>query len=171
MSYLVVHHHWINGRNILWEVHLTFHFRMLSYNYLVLFWCCHIVWLTCVFHTFASFYVSLELVWQPGSLINMDGTNQLTSRTMAGSGSLNSSRLKLLNSAIKWWRLLTTYICSQNNYKIENGSKKTFTIIPKSVKFVNVFFHEWYPIYSISAHFKVWADGMVFMALRAHQVG
>ena len=110
--------------------------------YLIFFWCCNIVWCTCVFHTFASFSVSLELVWQPGSLINMDGTNQLTSRTMAGSGSLNSSRLKLLNSAIKWWWLSTTHVCSQNNYKIENGSKKTFTIIPKSVKFVNVFFHE-----------------------------
>ena len=27
MSYLVVHHHWINARNILWEIHLWFHFR------------------------------------------------------------------------------------------------------------------------------------------------
>ena len=31
---------------------------------------------------------------------------------------------------------------SQNNYKIENSSKKTFTIIPKSAKVANVFFHE-----------------------------
>ena len=31
---------------------------------------------------------------------------------------------------------------SQNNYKIENGSKKTFTIIPKSAKVANVFFRE-----------------------------
>ena len=31
---------------------------------------------------------------------------------------------------------------SQNNYKIENGGKKTIAIIPKSAKFVNVFFRE-----------------------------
>ena len=30
----------------------------------------------------------------------------------------------------------------QDNEKIENGSKKTFAIIPKSAKFVNVFFCE-----------------------------
>ena len=30
----------------------------------------------------------------------------------------------------------------QNNYKIQNGSKKTFAIIPKSEKFTNVFFCE-----------------------------
>ena len=31
---------------------------------------------------------------------------------------------------------------SQNNCKIENDSKKTFAIIPKSAKFANVFFRE-----------------------------
>ena len=31
---------------------------------------------------------------------------------------------------------------SQDNLKIENGIKKTFTIIPKPAKFANVFFHE-----------------------------
>ena len=31
---------------------------------------------------------------------------------------------------------------AQDNYKIENSSKKTFVIIPKSVKFANVFFCE-----------------------------
>ena len=34
------------------------------------------------------------------------------------------------------------HVFSQNNYKIENGSKETFAIIPKFAKFVNVFFHE-----------------------------
>ena len=34
------------------------------------------------------------------------------------------------------------HIFNQDNYKIENGSKKTFKIIPKSSKIVNVFFHE-----------------------------
>ena len=31
---------------------------------------------------------------------------------------------------------------SQNIYKIENGSKKTFAIIPKSAKVANVFFRD-----------------------------
>ena len=31
---------------------------------------------------------------------------------------------------------------SHDNYKIENGSKKTFAIIPKSTKIANIFFHE-----------------------------
>ena len=31
---------------------------------------------------------------------------------------------------------------SQNNYKIENGIKKTFAIIPKSATFANFFFRE-----------------------------
>ena len=39
------------------------------------------------------------------------------------------------------------HVFSQNNYKIENGSKETFVIIPKSTKFVNVFFRERFPIY------------------------
>ena len=30
----------------------------------------------------------------------------------------------------------------KDNYKIENGCKKTFMIITKSAIFVNVFFHE-----------------------------
>ena len=34
------------------------------------------------------------------------------------------------------------HVFSQNNYKVENGSKKTFAIIPKSAKFANVFFRE-----------------------------
>ena len=33
----------------------------------------------------------------------------------------------------------TMHVFSQNNYKIQNGSKKIFTIIPKSAKFVNDF--------------------------------
>ena len=32
------------------------------------------------------------------------------------------------------------HVFSQNNYKIENGSKKTFTIIPKSAKFAKSMF-------------------------------
>ena len=36
----------------------------------------------------------------------------------------------------------TMHVFSQNNQKIENGSKKTFVIIPKSAKFVNVFLRE-----------------------------
>ena len=70
---LVVHHHWINPWKILWGIHLSFHFRMCIY--LLFFWCCHIVWCTCVSHTFASFSVSLDFVWQPGSLINMDSVS------------------------------------------------------------------------------------------------
>ena len=31
---------------------------------------------------------------------------------------------------------------SQNYYKIENGGKKIFAMIPKSAKFANVFFRE-----------------------------
>ena len=34
------------------------------------------------------------------------------------------------------------HVFSENNYKIENGKKKTFAIIPKSTKFVNVLFRE-----------------------------
>ena len=34
------------------------------------------------------------------------------------------------------------HVFSQNNYKIENGGKKTFAIVPKSTKFANVFFRE-----------------------------
>ena len=44
------------------------------------------------------------------------------------------------------------HIFSQNNYKIENGGKKTFVIIPKSAKFTNVFFREWFPIYGMLIH-------------------
>ena len=76
--YLVVHHHWINPRNTLREIHLSFHFRMCIYllSYGVAIYGC-----SCVFCTFASFSVSLNLIWQPGSLINMDGTISLL-RTM-----------------------------------------------------------------------------------------
>ena len=73
MSYLAVHHHWINPQNILWEVRTA--------TYLIFFYCCHIVRCTCVFPhfcNFASFSVSLHLIWQPGSLINID----VTLRTM-----------------------------------------------------------------------------------------
>ena len=34
------------------------------------------------------------------------------------------------------------HVFSQNNDKTENGSKKTYTIIPISAKFANVFFCE-----------------------------
>ena len=43
------------------------------------------------------------------------------------------------------------YVFSQDNYKIENGNKKTFASIPKSAKFANVFFHQGFPIYGIQA--------------------
>ena len=38
--------------------------------------------------------------------------------------------------------VMNNALFSQNNYKIENGSKKTFRIIPKSAKVANVFFRE-----------------------------
>ena len=57
--------------------------------------------------------------------------------------------MKYLNSAIKWRWLSTMHVFSQDNLKIENGSKKSYAIIPKSAKFVNVFLHKWFPIYGI----------------------
>ena len=77
MSY---HHHWINPQNILWEIHLSFHFRQDAYLFAFLLVLPHSIWCTCVFRTFASFSVSLDLVWQPDSLINMHGWVRL--RTM-----------------------------------------------------------------------------------------
>ena len=46
--YLVVHHHWINPRNILWEIHLSFHFWMCIY--LPFLWCCRIRVQLCFLH-------------------------------------------------------------------------------------------------------------------------
>ena len=74
MSYLVVHHHWINPRNILCEIHLLFHFRM--HIYLLFF----SVVLPCsmVHASFPHFRMFLLAVTSFGSLalsvINMDDT-------------------------------------------------------------------------------------------------
>ena len=67
MCYLVVHHHWFNPWNILWEIHLSFHLRMCIY--LLFFWCYHysMVHMHFSFHTFTSFSVILDIIWQPGS--------------------------------------------------------------------------------------------------------
>ena len=129
MFYLVVHHHWINPQNILLKIHLSFYFRM--HIYLFFFWCCHIVWCKSILCAFASFSVSLNLIWQ------VPFHFKYSEWGWRRSGSLNSLR----------WNIWTVQsngssyqqcMFHQDNQKIENGSKKTFTIIPKSTKFANV---------------------------------
>ena len=79
MSHLVVHHHGLTSRRFFAEKY--FCNSILDAYYLLSFGVAwprwpgiSVVWCTHVFPHFASFSVSLHLVWQPDSLINMDGT-------------------------------------------------------------------------------------------------
>ena len=70
MFYLVVHHHWINPRNILYICHSIFGCLSNCFSSgIAIPHSAHTF-----FCTFASFSVSFDLIWQPGSLIIMDGT-------------------------------------------------------------------------------------------------
>ena len=75
--------------------------------------------------------------------------------------------LKYVNSAIKWRWLSTMHVISQNNYKIENGSKKTFAIIPKSAKMIPNIWYIDTPITCIVA--SLIATVVVPSALRSTQ--
>ena len=77
MPYPVVHHHCINPRKILWEIHFAILFLdayLFIFSGVTINYGAHT---SIFFHTSASFSVSLNLIWQPGSLINMDGTISL----------------------------------------------------------------------------------------------
>ena len=69
MSYLVVTTGLTTGR-FSEKYILSFYFRMCIYS--LFFWCYHKLWCTTYQHylicTFASFSVSLDLIWQPGLL-------------------------------------------------------------------------------------------------------
>ena len=47
---------------------------------------------------------------------------------------------------------------SQDKWKIENGSKKTFAIITKSAKIANVVFREWFPMYTVATCTLAWLE-------------
>ena len=145
ISYLVAHHHWINLRKILcWEMHLSFYFW--KRIYLLFFWCCHIASMV-----HPPFYEICKFLCPLISLqgFRLAGWLWLTLMVPfhfkdheARSGILNSSSLKYSINAIKWRWLMIMHVFSQDKWKIENGSKKTFAIIPKFTKFANVFFHD-----------------------------
>ena len=78
MSYLLIRHHWINPRRF--SEMYTFVKAILGcvYIYLLFFWCCHkMVGARAFFCTFGTFS-GLDLVWQPGSLTNMNGSYYFT---------------------------------------------------------------------------------------------
>ena len=68
MCYLVVHHHWINPQKILLEIHCHSIFECVSI--------CFSSGITIQHdaHTFSRvLHFVLDLIWQPGFLINVDG--------------------------------------------------------------------------------------------------
>ena len=115
MFYLVVHHHWIYPRNILWKIHFI-QFSDPMCIYLLLLWCCHMVW---------CMRVSLSILLQV-SLLALTSFDNLAlwlawmvpfhfkdHETRWSNYTELFSHLKYLSGAIKWWWLSILHIFSK----------------------------------------------------------